>query len=327
MASPVPSQTSASGWAAWRTRNPLMATIRAQSVYLAFFILIAIDLAVTPGFRNIFVLRNLLFGATPIILITLGQSLAIGTRGIDLSVGSVMGLSAAVIALALPAGQGTALFAGLGAGLLVGLFNGGLIAGLGINPLISSLALLVAARGFAEALLDGSRVNLPQSGLFDVLGVNAYGDIPVITFAALIIVALVVVMVRKTIFGRYVIFTGANLPAARLAGMPTRRTLFMVYGISGLLAGLAGAFAAARLGAADPNYIGLNDELDSIAAAVIGGTPLSGGRISIIGGVVGVLLLQVLDASFIMNDINFTYAQILKALFIVGALYLQRAGG
>jgi ribose/xylose/arabinose/galactoside ABC-type transport system permease subunit len=320
-------QTGASGWAAWRTRNPLMASVRAQSVYIAFAILIVVDLAVTPGFRNIFVLRNLLFEATPVILITLGQSLAIGTRGIDLSVGSVMGLSAAVIALALPAGQGMALFAGLGAGLLVGLFNGGLIAGVGINPLISSLALLVAARGFAEALLDGSRVNLPQTGLFDVLGVNAYGDIPVITFIALAIVALVVVMVRRTTFGRYVIFTGANLQAAELAGMPTRRTLFMVYGLSGLLAGLAGAFAAARLGASDPNYIGLNYELDAIAAAVIGGTPLSGGRISIIGGVVGVLLLQVLDASFIMNDIDFTYAQILKALFIIGALYLQRAGG
>ncbi len=327
MAGTIPSQTGASGWAAWRERTPLMVTLRAQSVYIAFLILIALDLAVTPGFRNIFVLRNLLFGATPIILITLGQSLAIGTRGIDLSVGSVMGLSASALALALPGGQSAALFAGLGAGLLAGLLNGGLIAGLGINPLISSLALLVAARGFAQALLNGSRVSLPQGGLFDALGVNAYADIPLVTFIALLVVALVVVMVRRTTFGRYVIFTGANLPAAELAGMPTRRTLFLVYGISGLLAGLAGVFAAARLGASDPNYIGLNYELDAIAAAVIGGTPLSGGRISIIGGVVGVLLLQCLDASFIMNDINFTYAQILKALFIIGALYLQRAGG
>lgn len=327
MAITVSSQTQATGWAAWRARTPLMATLRAQSVYIAFLILIVIDLAVTPGFRNVLVLRNLLFEATPVILITLGQSLAIGTRGIDLSVGSVMGLAAAVMALALPGGQGVALLAGLGVGLLVGLFNGGLIAGLGIDPLISSLALLVAARGFAQALLDGSRVSLPQGGLFDVLGVNAYGDIPLITFIALAVVALVVLVVRKTIFGRHVIFVGANLPAAKLAGMPARRTLFLVYGIGGLLAGLAGVFAAARLGASDPNYIGLDYELDAIAAAVIGGTPLSGGRISIIGGVIGVLLLQVLDASFIMNDINFTYAQILKALFIVGALYLQRAGG
>jgi ribose/xylose/arabinose/galactoside ABC-type transport system permease subunit len=327
MRSTASPQTGASGWAPWRGQGSLMANLRAQSVYIAFLILVLIDLAVTPGFRNIFVLRNLLFDATPVILITLGQSLAIGTRGIDLSVGSVMGLSASVLALALPGGQGMALAAGLAAGLAVGLFNGALIAGIGINPLISSLALLVAARGLAEALLDGSRVSLPQGGLFDVLGVNAYGDIPVTTFIALAIVALVVVVVRRTTFGRYVIFTGANLQAAELAGMPTRRTLFMVYGISGLLAGLAGAFAAARLGASDPNYIGLDYELDAIAAAVIGGTPLSGGRISIIGAVIGVLLLQVLDASFIMNDINFTYAQILKALFIVGALYLQRAGG
>ncbi|HET9148473.1 MAG TPA: ABC transporter permease [Acetobacteraceae bacterium] len=302
-------------------------SLRAWSVYIAFLILILVDLAVTPGFRNIFVLRNLLFEASPIILITLGQSLAIGTRGIDLSVGSVMGLSAAIIALALPAGQPLALLAGVGAGLLVGLFNGGLIAWLEINPLISSLALLVAARGFAQALLDGERVSLPQGGLFDVLGVNAYGDIPVVAFIAAAVVALVALVVRATTFGRYVIFVGANRLAAELAGMPARRTLFLVYGISGALAGLAGAFAAARLGASDPNYIGVNFELDAIAAAVIGGTPLSGGRISIIGGVIGVLLLQVLDSSFIMNDIDFTYAQILKALFIVAALYLQRAGG
>ena len=101
----------------------------------------------------------------------------------------------------------------------------------------------------------------------------------------------------------------------------------LVSRISGALAGLAGILATARLGAADPNYIGVGAELDAIAAAVIGGTPLSGGRVSVVGSVFGVLLLTVLDASFIMNDINATYAQMLKAAFIIVALYLQRSGG
>jgi ribose/xylose/arabinose/galactoside ABC-type transport system permease subunit len=144
-----------------------------------------------------------------------------------------------------------------------------------------------------------------------------------ISLALALVIALIV---RRTTFGRYTILVGASRGAAFLAGIPVRRTLFMVYAASGLLAGLAGVFASARLGAADPNYVGVNFELDSIAASVIGGTPLSGGRISIVGTVFGVLLLEVLDASFIMNNISFTYAQILKAIFIVVALYLQRAG-
>ncbi|WP_455778698.1 ABC transporter permease subunit [Burkholderia stabilis] len=102
--------------------------------------------------------------------------------------------------------------------------------------------------------------------------------------------------------------------------------MIAVYAASGALAGLAGLFATARLGAGDPNYVGVNFELDAIAASVIGGTPLSGGRVSIVGTVFGVLLLQLLDASFIMNNISYTYAQILKAAFILGALYLQRSG-
>lgn len=307
-------------------RSP-MAILRAQSVYLAFLALIVIDLIFTPGFRNVFVIRNLLFEAAPVILVTLGQSLAIGTRGIDLSVGSTMGLAASVMALALPGGTFIAVAAALGAGLLVGVINGSLIAVLDINPLISSLALLVAARGTAEALLDGARANLPAGGLFDALGIGAVWVIPTVAIIALALAAVVAIIVRTTMFGRYLVFIGANKAAAIIAGIKVRRTLLAVYAISGLLAGVAGVFAAARLGASDPNFIGVNFELDAIAAAVIGGTPLSGGRVSILGGVVGVLLLQVLGASFIMNDINFSYAQILKAIFIVGALYLQRAGG
>jgi len=307
-------------------RGP-MDLLRANSVYVAFAILILIDIIFTPGFRNVFVVRNLLFDAAPVILVTLGESLAIGTRGIDLSVGSTMGFAAAVMALALPAGPLVAIAAGLGGGLLIGLINGALIAALDINPLISSLALLVAARGTAEALLDGSRVNLPTTGLFDALGIGAVWVIPYVAIIAIIIAIVVAILVRTTVFGRSLTFIGSNRAAAIIAGIKARRTLLFVYAASGLLAGLAGVFAAARLGASDPNYIGLNYELDAIAAAVIGGTPLSGGRVSILGGLIGVLLLQVLGATFIMNDINFSYAQILKAAFIVAALYLQRAGG
>ncbi|WP_084069590.1 ABC transporter permease [Paraburkholderia heleia] len=305
----------------WRT------VLREHSVYFALAALIAFNLAVTPGFSNPFAARSLLFEAAPIVLIALGQNLAIATRGIDLSVGSVMALASASIAVFLPYGVGPALVGAVAVGAVVGLCNGFLVALLAIDPLISGLALLVAARGLAQALLGGSRVNLPDTPAFDLLGAGALGPLPVVMLIALGLAVVVAFVVRRTTFGRYAILVGASRGAAFLAGIPVRRTLFLVYTVSGTLAGVAGVFASSRLGAADPNYVGVNFELDAIAASVIGGTPLSGGRLSIVGAVFGVLLLQVLDASFIMNNISFTYAQILKAVFIVVALYLQRSGG
>ena len=302
-------------------------SIRALSVFIAFAGLVAFDIAVTPGFRNPAVIRSLLFESAPVILIGLGQSLAIGTRGIDLSVGSVMALSSAVIGISLGVGQGGALCLGIAAGLCCGVLNGLLIAVLRIDPLISSLSLLVAARGLAQALLGGARRDMPFDGPISWLGGASVWMLPVTALIALAVAVVFAFIVRRSTFGHYAIFAGASRTAAFLAGQPVRATLVFVYALSGLLAGIAGLFATARLGAADPNYIGVQFELDAIAASVIGGTPLSGGRVSTIGTVFGVLLLEVLDASFIMNNISSTYAQMLKAAFIIAALYVQRAGG
>jgi galactofuranose transport system permease protein len=303
------------------------AWIRSSSVYIAFATLIILDLFVTPGFRNPAVIRSLLFDSAPVILIALGQSLAIGTRGIDLSVGSVMALSSSIIGITLSMGQNASMVFGIGTGLACGVINGLLVAVLRLDPLISSLSLLVAARGLAQAILGGARMNLPFDGPIPWLGAATVSVIPVTALIALGAAIIFAFVVKRTTLGHYAIYAGASRTAAFLAGQPVRATLAFVYGLSGLLAGGAGLFATARLGAADPNYIGVQFELDAIAAAVIGGTPLSGGRISVVGTIFGVLLLEVLDASFIMNDISATYAQILKAAFIVGALYLQRAGG
>ncbi len=298
--------------------------LRERSVYVAFAALVVANMAATGGFASLFVLRSLLFEAAPVMLIALGQSLAIGTRGIDLSVGSVMGLASAAIGISLGAGPVAASLFGVAAGLGAGLVNGVLVAVVGIDPLISSLALLVAARGLGRALLGGARIDLPDDGVFEALGQADVAFIPVVAIVALVAAGIVAVMVARTTFGRRVLFVGASRPASRLAGIQVNATLFAVYGASGLLAGIAGLFASARLGAADANYIGVGFELDTIAAAVIGGTPLSGGRISVAGTVLGVLLLRVLDATFIMNDVNATWSEIIKAAFIIGALFFQR---
>lgn len=306
-------------------RTVTASDLRGWSVYIAFALLVALDLLLTPGFRNPSVVRSLLFEAAPLILVALGQSLAIGTRGIDLSVGSVMALSSSVIGITVDMGQQVSIGLAVAAGLLCGILNGLLIALLRIAPLISSLALLVAARGLAQALLGGARVDMPFDGPLAGIGQLAPFGIPAVAIVSLLVAMLFAFLVGRTTPGRYALFVGASRTASVLAGHPVRATLAFVYGLSGLLAGLAGVFATARLGAADANYIGVQFELDAIAAAVIGGTPLSGGRVSTLGTVFGVLLLVVLDASFIMNNVNANYAQILKAGFIVGALYLRRS--
>jgi galactofuranose transport system permease protein len=135
---------------------------------------------------------------------------------------------------------------------------------------------------------------------------------------------LAVVALRSTPFGRYVLAAGGNAEAARLAGVPVRRTIITVYAVSALLAGLAGVLETSRLGASDAAKIGLNIELDAIAATVVGGTALTGGRATIIGTVVGALVMQVIATSFNMLLIPYAWSLVLKAAIIVVAVYFQR---
>jgi ribose/xylose/arabinose/galactoside ABC-type transport system permease subunit len=129
---------------------------------------------------------------------------------------------------------------------------------------------------------------------------------------------------RMTPFGRYVLAAGGNPAAARLAGVPVRRTLITVYVLSALLAGLAGLLEASRLGASDAARIGLNIELDAIAATVVGGTALTGGRATIMGTVIGALVMQVIATSFNMLLVPYAWSLAFKAVIILGAVYAQR---
>ncbi|MUN62898.1 ABC transporter permease [Kocuria sediminis] len=295
------------------------------SVYLALVALVLVNLVVTNGFASVLTLENILFGAAPIILIAVGQTLAIGTGGIDLSVGSVMAFSSAVIALYLGYGEVAALIIAVLAAALIGTFNGSLIAFLKINPLITGLGLLVAVRGLAQAVSGGSRNSIPPGGLFTWLGTAAWSGIPAVAVIAFAVAGIVALLVRRTTFGRYALFAGSNRDAAFLTGTPRNTMLVSIYTLSATLAGIAGVMASARIGASDPSFIGINLELTAIAAVVIGGTPLVGGRITVLGTVAAALFLQLIDTTFVMNDINFAYAQILKAALIVAALYLQRS--
>jgi ribose/xylose/arabinose/galactoside ABC-type transport system permease subunit len=150
------------------------------------------------------------------------------------------------------------------------------------------------------------------------------GPVPVPVIIAVIVVAAAAFILRATPFGRYVLAAGGNPAAARLAGVPVGRTIVTVYAASAVLAGLAGLIVASRLGASDAAKIGLNVELDAIAAVVVGGTALSGGRATILGTVVGALIMQVIATSFNMLLVPYAWSLVLKAAIIVIAVYLQR---
>jgi ribose/xylose/arabinose/galactoside ABC-type transport system permease subunit len=299
---------------------------RDHGVYVAFAALVLFNVIFTTNFATTATLFNLLIQVAPVLIVSLGMALVIGTEGIDLSVGAVMAIAAAIVPLYLGYGWPVAVLIALVVGTLAGALNGSLVAFVGIQPIIATLALFVGGRGLAQVMVGGQLQIISDPG-FVALGRAHVLGIPVPVIVAGVLALVVGFLVRRTTFGRYLLAIGGNRAASFLSGHPVRAVLVAVYAISGALATIAGVLATARLSAGDPSTIGLLVELDAIAAVVIGGTPLSGGKVSILGTVTGALVMQVITATFIMNDLPFTYAQMLKAVVILLAVYIQRGRG
>ena len=289
----------------------------------ALVLLLAINSVFTPNFFDLNNFRNILLQVAPTVLVATGMTLVIATGGIDLSVGSVMAIASAVAATQLDRGAGFAMLLALAVAAGAGAFNGALISGFGIQPIIVTLALLISGRGVAQVFSGGNLVPF-SSPSFEYLGKGVVAGVPVQVIVMVLVVALAVFLMRATAFGRYVASVGGNEAAARLAGVKVHRTKIMVYALSGLLAGLAGLIDTARLGASDAQKVGLNIELDAIAATVVGGTPLTGGRATVLGTLVGALIMQVITTGFVMNGISYSWSLVIKAAIIIVAVYIQR---
>jgi ribose/xylose/arabinose/galactoside ABC-type transport system permease subunit len=291
---------------------------------IALVVLVVANTLLTPNFATSGNLWNVLLQVSTVVMVAVGMTLVIATGGIDLSVGSVMAVAAAIAAVNIERGLAVAIPMALAGALVVGLINGALVARLGVQPIVVTLATLIAGRGLAQVISnDGELVTISQP-TFALLGRGHVGPLPVQVLVALVVVALAALALRVTPFGRYVLAVGGRPAAARLAGVPVSRTIITVYMASALLAGLAGLIEAARLGASDGAKIGLNMELDAIAAAVVGGTALSGGRATVLGTVVGALVMQVIATSFNMLLVPYAWSLALKAAIILLAVYLQR---
>ena len=291
---------------------------------VALVVLIAVNAIFTPNFATASNVWNILWQVSSVVLVAVGMTLVIATAGIDLSVGSVMAIAGAVVATQIGLGTPVALLLALLAGVAVGLVNGTLIARGAIQPIVVTLATLIAGRGLAQVLSNDGQLVPVRDVALEVLGRGRLGPVPIPVIIAAVVVIGAMMALRATPFGRYVLAAGGNPEAARLAGVPVRRTIITVYALCALLAALAGVLETARLGASDAAKIGLNIELDAIAATVVGGTALTGGRATILGTVVGALVMQVIATSFNMLLIPYAWSLVLKAAIIVVAVYFQR---
>ncbi|HEX8175759.1 MAG TPA: ABC transporter permease [Pyrinomonadaceae bacterium] len=291
----------------------------------ALILLIIVNAIFTRNFWDINNFWNILLQVSPTMLVAIGMTFVIATGGIDLSVGSVMALAASVAAINLDSGIALAVMLALVVALGTGALNGTLISVFRIQPIIVTLAVLIAGRGLAQIPSEGRLVEFRgRYPVFEALGTGYIGPVPIQVFVMILIVAAAIFIMRATSFGRYVLAVGGNEAASHLAGVKVMRTKILVYGLSGLLAGLAGLIESARGGASDPSNVGLGIELDAIAAVVIGGTALTGGRATIIGTVIGALMMQVITTSFNMQGIEFSWSLVIKAAIIIVAVYIQR---
>lgn len=306
-------------------RDRALRFLQNYGVYLGVAVLILLNIALTPHFLSAENFRTQAVQVAPVLIVALGMALAIGSEGVDLSVGSVMALSTSLLSLYLGYGIWIALVVAIIGGAAIGIANGSLIAFIGVQPIVATLALMVAGRGLALVLLpqlkDVRDPNMASLGSGAILG------IPYLVLIAAALALLVAFVVRRTTFGRQLLAIGDSRPAARLAGLPVRRVLILVYVCSGALAAIAGILATARLTASDPTSLGNLMELSAITAVVVGGTPLSGGRVRIGGTVAGAVLIQLLTATLIKHDLPPSWTQIAQAVVIILAVYAARERG
>ena len=282
----------------------------------ALLSLLLVDFFAIPGFFHLEIRDGHLYGsvidivnrAAPLMLAALGMTLVIATRGIDISVGAVVALSGTVAAMLIGGTMvmengvatyvsnipmGWALAAALGAALLCGAWNGVLVAGLGLQPIVATLILMVAGRGLAQLLTDGQIVTVYYQPYFFIGSGYLFG-LPFSLFLVAAVFLITAVLMRKTALGLFIQAVGINPVAARLAGIKTATLIFFVYVFCAACAGLSGLMISSNIKSADANNAGLMLELDAILAVTLGGTSLAGGKFSLVGSMIGALIIQTL---------------------------------
>ncbi|RXK17897.1 ribose ABC transporter permease [Macrococcus sp. DPC7161] len=293
---------------------------------LGLLILVVVITVLNSSFiapSNIF---NLLRQVSINGLIAFGMTFVILTGGIDLSVGSILALSSALTALMITSGIDPmiALLLGCIIGLLLGAINGALITFGKMAPFIATLATMTIFRGLTLVVTDGNPItNLGDNLLFQMFGKGYMFGIPVPAITMLVVFAILYFILHKTVFGKNTYAIGGNEKAAFISGIKVNKVKIMIYSISGLMAALAGAILTSRLNSAQPTA-GTAYELDAIAAVVLGGTSLTGGKGRIFGTLIGVLIIGVLNNGLNLLGVSSFYQQVIKGVVILIAVLLDR---
>lgn len=303
--------------------------------------ILLINLFFDPGFFSIEVRNGHLAGSlidilnrmTPLLLISIGMTLVIATKGIDLSVGSVIAMSGAMAAFVV--GQPgisegslmplfTALALSIGLALIVGLWNGVLVSYIGIQPIVATLILMIAGRGIAQLITNGQIVTIYYEP-YSFIGGGYLFMVPFSIYIVAAVLAIALFMTRKTSIGLFIESVGSNPEASRLTGLNSKNIILMVYVFSGFCAGIGGIILSSNVSAADGNNAGLWYELDAILAVVIGGTTLMGGRFFLMGTVIGALIIQSLTTTIYSIGIPPETNLVVKAIVVLVVCLLQSA--
>ncbi len=315
-----------------RTR-PLAPMLQRWGALAALVVLIAFNVGVTRNFVSWQTLDVNLTQVCDIVIVGTGMTLVIATGGIDLSVGALMAISGALAPLIFGGHLAPMPYPLLGTVLawvlpvlvagVFGLFNGWLITRFRVQPIIATLVLFIAGRGIAQVMTNGNLQAFHRPD-FQYIGLGRPFGVPFQVIIMALIVATAAWVLRATLFGRQVLAVGGNEQASRLSGVPVRWVKLVVYTVSGLLAGVAGLIVISINSSSDANLVGLGMELDAIAAVAVGGTPFTGGRASVLGTLLGALIIQLVRYTLLANGVPDGAALVVKAAIILGAVYLQR---
>lgn len=297
----------------------------AYSLYILLLVLIIIVSVLNTNFLSAQNIKNIFQQVSINGILAVGMTFVIITGGIDLSVGSLLGFSG-VIAASLVSGGGNpllAVLAGIAAGLVFGVVNGVLVSYAKIVPFIVTLGMLSIARGFTNVYTHGSPI-IKLNKAFTALGQSSFLGIglPVWIFVCMLLVGYV--LLHTTKLGRYTLAVGGNESAAKTSGINTAKIKMFAYTFTGFCCGLAGILMTAKTNAGAPNA-GTGYELDAIAAAIIGGTSPSGGKGSIFGTLLGVLIFGIIQNALDILNVSSYIQQVIKGLIIIGAVWADKA--
>ncbi|MDQ7976189.1 ABC transporter permease [Paraburkholderia sp. SARCC-3016] len=300
---------------------------------LTLVLLIALDVAYRANFLAISMFEGHFFGApidilnraAPLVIVSLGMTLVIATRGIDISVGAVVAIAGAAAAMLLAdnaTNVTTAVAAALAVGLVAGAWNGVLVAFVGMQPIIATLILMVAGRGVAQ-LLTGGQIIPIGAPAYLVIGGGYLARIPCAVWVAAAVTAATVLLMSRTALGLFIRAIGVNPVATRLVGLRSSLIVFAVYVFSGLMAAIAGVLMSSNVRSADGNNAGLLLELDAILAVTLGGTSLAGGRFSLAGTVIGALIIQTLTYTTYSIGVPPEATLVVKAIVVLLVCVIQ----